>query len=317
MSQRIDVHQHIWSEPLIDALAVRRELPFVRRENAQTVLHLAHERPWPIDTAAETPVRRAALVSDDHIDRALVSLSSPLGIEWLERGQSLELIAAYHEGAIGLGDPFGVWGAVPLQAPDAADVDRALELGCVGVSLPAGALASARALQRVGEILARLEARQAPLLVHPGPGSDLRAGGQPGQDSASDPPWWPALTSYVSSMQAAWLAFATAGHSRHPRLRVVFTMLGGLAPMQVERLAARGGPRSCARDSLLFYETSSHGPAAIEAVAQVVGHEQLLYGSDRPVLDPGPLGALDRVDWGAIVEATSRALGGAPVQVAA
>jgi hypothetical protein len=315
MNQRIDMHQHLWSEPLIDALAARRELPFVRSENGQAVLHLARERPCSIDTAAEATAQRAALVWNDCVDRALLCLSSPLGIEWLERDQSLALIAAYHEGAIGLGDPFGVWGAIPLQAPDAADVDRALELGCVGVSLPAGALASVRALERVREILARLEVRQAPLLVHPGPGSDLRAGGQPGENSASDPPWWPALTSYVSDMQAAWLAFATAGRSRHPRLRVVFTMLAGLAPMQVERLAARGGPRSCDRDSLLFYETSSYGPAAIDAVAQVVGHEQLLYGSDRPVLDPAQLGALDRVDWGAIAEASSRALGGATVQV--
>ena len=28
---QIDVHQHIWTEPLLDALAARRRLPFVRR----------------------------------------------------------------------------------------------------------------------------------------------------------------------------------------------------------------------------------------------------------------------------------------------
>ena len=42
---RIDVHQHIWTEPLVRALSERDELPFVRREHGLTVLFLASERP--------------------------------------------------------------------------------------------------------------------------------------------------------------------------------------------------------------------------------------------------------------------------------
>ncbi len=30
---KIDVHQHIWTEPLVEALAERGELPFVRHEH--------------------------------------------------------------------------------------------------------------------------------------------------------------------------------------------------------------------------------------------------------------------------------------------
>ena len=40
------------------------------------------------------------------------------------------------------------------------------------------------------------------------------------------------------------------------------------------------------RDPLLFYETSSYGPAAVETLARRVGEAQLLYGSDRPVIEP-------------------------------
>jgi len=34
---KIDVHQHMWTEPLVHALAARSELPFVRRESGLTV----------------------------------------------------------------------------------------------------------------------------------------------------------------------------------------------------------------------------------------------------------------------------------------
>src|SRR5664280_501020 len=82
---KIDIHQHLWTEPLVQALAERRELPFVRREHGLTVLFLAGERPYVIDLSAEAPARRAALVELDGLDRALLCLSSPLGIESLPR----------------------------------------------------------------------------------------------------------------------------------------------------------------------------------------------------------------------------------------
>ncbi len=69
------------------------------------------------------------------------ALSSPIGIERLCREQAEPLLEAYHEGALALDTPFAVWGAIALDRPDPADVDRALDRGCVGISLPAGALA--------------------------------------------------------------------------------------------------------------------------------------------------------------------------------
>jgi len=87
-------------------------------------------------------------------------------------------------------------------------------------------------------------------------------------------------------MQAAWLTFATLGRRRHPTLRILFAILAGGAPLHAERLAARGGPPLELRDPLTFYETSSYGPAAIEALVRQVGPDQLVYGSDRGIIDP-------------------------------
>jgi hypothetical protein len=78
--------------------------------------------------------------------------------------------------------------------------------------------------------------------VHPGPGRRTGTLAAGDEAPAHEPPWWQALTGYVSQMQAAWLAFATAGRARHPGLTVVFSMLAGGAPLLSERLQTRRGP---------------------------------------------------------------------------
>jgi predicted TIM-barrel fold metal-dependent hydrolase len=304
---KIDVHQHVWSEPLLSALAARRELPFVMREAGLEVLYLAAERPYVLDRDEEGMATRARRLAQDGLDAAIIAPSGPLGIEWLPRASALALIDAYHEGALAAGDDFGAWGAVPLARAEPADVDRALDAGCIGIALPAGALARAEELIRVRPLLERLEERGAPLFVHPGPGRLTRAAA----GSLRDPLWWPALTAYVAQMQAAWLMFTSAGRRTHPRLRVIFAMLAGLAPLQAERLRARGAATSCLEDPLLFYETSSYGPRMLAALGSLVGREQILYGSDRPVVDPSELDMPAALEWEPVLAASVRAFAGA------
>ena len=67
-------------------------------------------------------------------------------------------------------------------------------------------------------------------------------------------------------------------------------MLAGLAPLHAERLSSRGGPSLQPPDPLVFYDTSSYGPSAVRMLEELVGSQQLLYGSDRPVVEPGELG---------------------------
>ena len=69
-------------------------------------------------------------------------------------------------------------------------------------------------------------------------------------------------------------------------------MLAGLAPLHAERLAARGGPVEAVHDPLTFFDTSSYGPRAIDAMLRVVGVDRLLYGSDVPVVEPVSLAPL-------------------------
>lgn len=280
---RTDLHQHVWTEPLLAALATRRVAPFVRRHEGLTVLHCPGELPCVIDEQSESAAARSRLLHADRVDRAVVAISSPLGIEMLDPDVAADLIAAHLDGVQALGDAFDAWGPVPVQASDAVAVDEVLDRGCVGVSVPAAALADRSALDAVGPLLERVAARGAPLFVHPG-------GFAPREPSLDEPVWWAALTDYVGQMQAAWLTFAAYGRRALPGLRVVFAMLAGGGPLLAERLAARGGPAIDLHDPLTFYDTSSYGPMNVEAMARWVGPTQLVYGSDRPVIEPVPTG---------------------------
>jgi hypothetical protein len=122
--------------------------------------------------------------------------------------------------------------------------------------------------------------------VDPGPALTAAADEPPD----TEPSWWKALTDYVAQMQAAWLAFATLGRREHPGLVVVFAMLAGGAPLLSERLKTRGAPAIELSDPRVFYDTSSYGPTAVDGMARRVGAQQLVYGSDRPVLEPLPTG---------------------------
>jgi hypothetical protein len=303
---RFDVHQHLWPEPFVAALERRTEAPALRRErDGITTLVLAGEPAAPFDPAPHDPDRRRADVRADGIDRALVCLSSPLGIEALPRAEAQPLLDAWHDGVFSVGEPFGVWGAVALDGARAADVEELLDRGAAGISLPAGVLATPRGVASVLPLLQALEARDRPLLVHPGA---VPAG-------TPEPPWWPASVGYIAELHAAWHGFAAAARPELETLRVLFVALAGAAPLHIERLAGRGGPALAAFDPLTFYDTSSYGPRAIEAVGGVVGLDQLVHGSDRPVLGAPPEHGLGAAGDHALTSANpARLLTGEPAR---
>ena len=257
-----DLHQHLLPEPLITALGRRSAAPRIARDGLGWRLELAGEPDSAFDLADHDPAARA------DTERIVVSLSTALGIEALPAPEAVPLLDAYNEGILGLGDPYELWGA----AVTPGDVDALLDAGARGITLPAPALPGAAAL------LDRLEAREASLFVHPGPAAAPH----------DAPPWWPAMTDYVAQMSTAWHWFAAFGRARHPRLRVVFAMLARGAPLHAERLALRGGPADAIHDPLVWFDTSSYGPKAIDAMLRVVGVDRLVHGSDRPVVAPAP-----------------------------
>src|SRR3954447_1640659 len=166
---RIDVHQHLWPEPFVAALR-RRTPPALRPAEGGDGerLILAGEPDSSFDPAPHDAGRRRAELRADGVDRALLCLSSPLGVEALPRAEARPLLDAWHDGVFALGEPFGVWGAVALDGARPAAGEPLLAGGPVGLSLPAAALGSPGAAADVLPLLRALAARDRPLLVHPG-----------------------------------------------------------------------------------------------------------------------------------------------------
>ncbi|HET7049886.1 MAG TPA: hypothetical protein VFI54_16610 [Solirubrobacteraceae bacterium] len=270
-SLNLDVHQHLWPERMLEALRARDKPPMLRG----WTLELEGESPYEVDPSHHDPETRRSQALEQGLHLALISPSSPLGIELLPPPESRELIDAYHDGALELPAPFGAWAAACLTELDPVGLRRELDRGFVGLTLPATALCTEHGYVRLASLLEVLEEAARPLFIHPGPATAPRAA----------PNWWPTIVSYVEQMYEAWYAFRAFGRPRHPTLRVCFAMLAGLAPLHGERLLARAGLRTVV-DENSFLEVSSYGTRAIDATVRVLGIDVLVGGSDMPYASP-------------------------------
>ncbi len=299
----VDVHQHLWPPAFVDELRRRRTGP---RLDGWT-LHLPGEPPYAVCPTDHDIDGRAARERTD-AGLVLVSLSSPLGLEDLRGDDAGDLLQVWHEAAATLPEPFGAWAAVSRHEPDVGGLGTALERGFCGLQVPATWLASPQDLEAVAPLLAVAEAHNRPVLVHPGSAGTVAAQALPG--------WWPALVPYVAQMHAAWWSWHVAGRSLLPDLRICFAAGAGLAPIQHERLAARGGRLTGPGRGLdpgVFVDTSSYGPQAVDALVRVLGIDAIVLGSDRPYADPAVLGLGAAADRAITVNNPLRLLeGGTP-----
>jgi hypothetical protein len=248
------------------------------------MLELDGEPDYLADPRDHDPLVREAQAEADGLELVVVSASSSIGIEYLPAPEARHLLDAYHEGVAALPRRFGAWALACLTELDPGAVERELDRGFLGLQLPATALLDATGYERAAPLLRVLEERDRPLFVHPGPASA----------AAGLPTWWPAMVDYVQQMHAAWFAFRAHGRPAHSRLRVCFAMLAGLAPLHLERFAARTGERSVV-DKRAFLDVSSYGTRAIDAVLRVLGVDVLVNGSDRPYAAPVSPGLGDAV----------------------
>lgn len=269
----IDVHQHLWPEPLLEALRARRRPPRLRG----WALELEGAPDFPVQPADHDLGQRAQTLAEDGLDLALISLSSALGVETLPPAEARTLIDAYHAGVATLPAGFGAWAAACVTEPDPDGLEADLSRGLVGLQLPATALLDQSGYDHAAPLLSVLERQGRPLFIHPGPA----------HRPPNVPPWWPALVAYPMQMHAAWHAFGAFGRAQHPHLRVCFGLLAGLAPLHGERALSRAGLRSTT-DELVFLETSSYGARAIDATVRVLGVDTIVAGSDRPYAEPVP-----------------------------
>src|SRR5262245_11618833 len=116
-----DVHQHLWTEDLLEALGTRSEAPRVRRADGAWMLDLTGEASSSLPP--EDVHERAAEAKAEGLGLVCVSLSAVLGIEALPRDQAAKLIDAHERGVREAGEPFRHWASIPLaDGGDPADL---------------------------------------------------------------------------------------------------------------------------------------------------------------------------------------------------
>src|SRR5690349_4625737 len=101
-----DLHQHLWPERLLAALARRVAPPRLVSRGREWILELAGEAPCVVSLVAHDPVVRALEAERAGLDVIAIAPSSPLGIELLPVEEAQPLLEAFHEGVLELGAPF-------------------------------------------------------------------------------------------------------------------------------------------------------------------------------------------------------------------
>jgi predicted TIM-barrel fold metal-dependent hydrolase len=250
-----DLHQHLWPPSLIEALRTRSERPRLRGDTLELPTG-----DWPAGLATHELETRLAALDEKGIDVAVVSCPPTLELDE-------SLAEAYHAGILEL--------ASASEGRLAAfSYGSALD-GFAGACVPAF---DVDGLPQLAPLLDELERRGAVLFVHPGP--------EPAPAGAPD--WWPAVVGYTAQMQRAYATWLTRGADAWPNLRVLFAILAGGAPVQLERLASRGVDTRTVLHENVYLDTASYGARALELALAVYGVSQLVYGSDWPVIDGAP-----------------------------
>lgn len=189
-------------------------------------------------------------------------------------------------------DRFRFVAALPWSTPEAliAELDRAMDLGAVGVGITTTIADHMLDAPELGLFWREAQQRGLLVLVHP-----------------SFPPDGPAhdrgeylAVGYLgeTAMAAAKLAFGGILESC-PDVRLVWSHCGGTLPMLVDRLD-RSYKRyeKCLRPPSeylrnCFYDTACmHGPA-LDCARATFGAERLVYGTDEPHVSNATRGVLD------------------------
>ena len=205
---------------------------------------------FEIDLTAHDLQARLALLDREGIDVAVVSMAPTMGSD-----EAPELAEAYDEGILEI-TAAAAGRILPLAAGDERE-------GFAGASV------SAPRVVKDG-----IGPRTKPVFVHPGYAEPPPKG---------MPPWWTPVIDYTAQMQAAFAAVFARGA---PEVPVIFAILAGGAPFQLERLRQRGDASELPPN--LYFDTASYGRHALDLAVAACGSERILYGSDTPVMDPGP-----------------------------
>jgi 6-methylsalicylate decarboxylase len=207
------------------------------------------EGSFEADLSVHDVERRLELLDRHDIEHAVVSFPPTMGFE-----EAPELAEAYDESILEVSAASG-----GRLRPLACGAERE---GFVGTCVSAERLA--REPHAVTGSL---------LFVHPGYATPPPSG---------MPPWWNAVVQYTAVMAAAYAAWIASSRSDVP---VVFAIMAGGAPFQLERFKSRGETADVPPN--VYFDTASYGRRVVDLTIEGCGADRIVFGSDAPVMNPG------------------------------
>ena len=242
---RIDIHQHLWPEAFVDVLSRRRRAPRLRGAK----LEIQGDTVWDVDLDVHRVDRRLALLDRFELETAVVSLQPTLG----PRPPSGRRPGRARRGVGGR-----ACSSSPVNGGSSRLRHRGRATASPGSSSRRSSCSTCRRWRR-GSM--RCVTHGGFLFVHPATATV----------PAGKPDWWPAVVDYAAQMQAAYAAWLLDGVEQWPDLDVVFAILAGGAPFQMERLASRGVEERAAVRPRVWLDTASYGSRALDFTMSALG----------------------------------------------
>lgn len=273
----VDVHHHALPACYLERLAAQGIDP-------------AAEDGFPTPAWDETS--ELAFLDKAHIDRAILSLSSP-HVYHGDASAAAELTRRVNDAMAALcrrhPECLSFAASLPTPCVDAsvAEVARAYdELGAVCVKLPSNSGGVYLGNARLGLLMGELERRRAVVIIHP-----TRPPVVPGHVFTAEPV---PLFEFVADTTRAVLNLVTSGTlERYPHVRWVVPHCGSFLPEVAHRMAGIAQvlvPKGMMADvdvlgslSRLYYDLAGDAlPVMLPALLQIAKPSHLLYGSDYP-----------------------------------
>lgn len=282
----VDVHNHVMPAEVLDLL--RREPAYGVRISGDKWAGV-HHVPFTIDASFHEPAAKLAELDRYEIASAIVSPPPALFHYEVSSDRAAVLCDACNEGMAKFcaAAPRRLhWLAnLPMQDPPrAARAYRtAIGQGCVGAAI--GTSIAGRRLDEpeFEEFWDAAEAAGRPVLMHPAFNTE-HAGLDPYylQNVIGNP---------LETTVAVERMICAEVFARHPRLALVVLHGGGYLPYQAGRLAHASGvrpeipvsaPEIWRAFSQLYFDTITHDLAALRYLAERVGAEHVVLGTDLP-----------------------------------
>jgi aminocarboxymuconate-semialdehyde decarboxylase len=296
----VDVHTHFVPHQVAQAARQGGGFDGLRMERSGGQEWLTHRQgfSYPLPPPYYDVEARLRAMDERLIDHAVMSLAPTLFMYWVAGAEADDFcrsannaLAAFAKEAGGRVTPVAT---LPMQHPDeaAAELRRAVtELGMRGAQIGPGIEEMPLDDERFGTVLQAAEDLGVPLILHP-----YYVGPRPGLEDFY-------LTNLVgnplaTTVCAARLIFGGV-LDRLAGLRLVLMHGGGYLPYQIGRLdhGHRIRPESagCQQDPSSYlrrfwFDTVTHGAVPLRFLADMVGTDRVLYGTDYPFdMAAGPL----------------------------